>query len=288
MSAEGERSSLAYEIIEAKDHIRLVGGEKFSPVHTFECGQCFRWMPSSKGGYVGVAGGRAARIWSEGEDFCISGSAEDYEDFWRRYLDLDRDYGEIASAFTDDFTRRAVDYGMGLRILRQEPWEALCSFIISQCNNIPRIQKIVGALCSAYGDAIEFEGERYMTFPSAERIAMLPEGGLDMLRAGYRAPYILSAAREVAEGRVDFDALDRMATSDAEKAIMQLNGVGRKVADCFLLFGLGKLDAFPVDTWMKKAAPYYKGAFDKGAFGNFAGIAQQYIFYFVRSTKFEN
>lgn len=236
---------------------------------------------------MGIAGGRAARIWSEPDGFCISGSAEDYEAFWRRYLDLDRSYSEIASAFTDEFTKKAVEYGMGLRILRQEPWEALCSFIISQCNNIPRIQKIVSALCSAYGEALEFEGERYMTFPSAERLALLPENGLDMLRAGYRAPYILSAARDVAEGRLCFEELEAMDTALAEKAVMQLSGVGRKVADCFLLFGLGKLDAFPVDTWMKKAAPYYKGAFDKGAFGNFAGIAQQYIFYFVRSTKLE-
>lgn len=276
-----------YELKEEKGYIRLFGDEPFSPRHTFECGQCFRWRADKGGGYVGVAGGRAARVCENPDgSFSISCTAEEYMDFWKGYLDLDRSYRQIAQAFAHDgFTKDAVEYGMGLRILRQEPWEALCSFIISQCNNIPRIQKIVELLCQSYGEDIEFEGRRFKTFPTAQRIAALPEDGLDMLRAGYRAPYILNAARQVSEGKVDFLRLDSMDTAEAEKSIMALNGVGRKVADCFLLFGMGKLDAFPVDTWMKKAAPYYKDGFDRQAFGNYAGIAQQYIFYFARSTK---
>ncbi len=275
-----------FDIKEDNGLVCLSGGEPFSPQHTFECGQCFRWRRSDRGGYVGVAGGHAARIWTDGDKTYITCERSEFESFWRRYLDLDRSYTDISAAFaSDDFTKQAVEYGRGLRILRQEPWEALCSFIISQCNNIPRIQKIIDTLCGAFGDDIEFEGEKYRTFPSAERIAGLGEHDLDILHAGYRAPYILNAARRTAAGEVDFSAVDRMDTPDAEKYIMSLNGVGRKVADCFLLFGMGKLDAFPVDTWMKKAAPYYKNGFDGKAFGEFAGIAQQYIFYFARSTK---
>lgn len=275
-----------YEIKEEKGFIRLIGDQPFSPKHTFECGQCFRWYPDARGGYVGVAGGRVARVWRDKESLCITGDVDDYKGFWQNYLDLGRDYFDISRAFAkDDFTRKAVEYGMGMRILRQEPWEALCSFIISQCNNIPRIQKIISVLCEEFGEPIEFEGNAYKTFPSPEKIAALPDRGLDMLRAGYRAPYIINAAREVSGGKVDFGSIKEMDTFTAEQYIMALNGVGRKVADCFLLFGMGKLDAFPVDTWMKKAEPYYSQGLRNGDFGEFAGIAQQYIFYFARSTK---
>ncbi len=278
-----------FEIQEEGAALRLKGDEPFSPRHTFECGQCFRWRKDGKGGYVGVAGGRAVRVWEDEGDVMLGCNADEYEAFWRDYFDLRRSYSEIADGLPrDDFTKSAVSFGMGLRILRQEPWEALCSFIISQCNNIPRIQKIVGALCETYGDDITLDGERFKTFPSAERLADLPDGGLDMLRAGYRAPYILNAARRVASGEIDFNTVDALDTTEAEKYIMSLDGVGRKVADCFLLFGMGKLDAFPVDTWMKKAAPYYKDGFDSGAFGKYAGIAQQYIFYYAREKKIGN
>ena len=190
-----------FDIKEDNGLVCLSGGEPFSPQHTFECGQCFRWRRSERGGYVGVAGGHAARIWTDGDKTYITCERSEFESFWRRYLDLDRSYTDISAAFaSDDFTKQAVEYGRGLRILRQEPWEALCSFIISQCNNIPRIQKIIDTLCGAFGDEIEFEGEKYRTFPSAERIAGLGEHDLDILHAGYRAPYILNAARRTAAG----------------------------------------------------------------------------------------
>lgn len=278
-----------FEIKEEGAALRLTGDEPFSLRHTFECGQCFRWKADGRGDYTGVAGGRAVRVWEDGGHVMLGCNRDEYEGFWRDYFDLERSYSQIAEGLPqDDFTKSAVSYGMGLRILRQEPWEALCSFIISQCNNIPRIQKIVDTLCEAYGDDVTLDGERLKTFPSAERLANLPEDGLDMLRAGYRAPYILNAARRVADGEIDFKTIDALDTPDAEKYIMGLNGVGRKVADCFLLFGMGKLDAFPVDTWMKKAAPYYKDGFDSRAFGKYAGIAQQYIFYYAREKKIGN
>lgn len=262
--------------------IEVAGDEPICPRHIFECGQCFRWSPSPKGGYTGVAYGRPTRVWMEGNRLFLRGTAEAYETIWRPYFDLDRSYDALTESFCcNDFMRRAVEYGRGLRILRQEPWEALASFIVSQCNNIPRIRSILDIFCRLYGDAVELEGETLYTFPSPGRTAALTLEDLAPLRAGYRAEYILLAARAITAGELDLGALGAMPTEQARQAVQALRGVGRKVADCFLLFGLHKLDAFPVDTWMKKAGAYYPAA----SFGDYAGVAQQYIFYYARGTK---
>lgn len=252
----------------------------FSAAHTFDCGQCFRWIKQDDGFYKGVAGGRKARIGDKNGRAVIECAPSD-RDYFEEYLDLKRDYASIALAFPkDDFTSAAISHGYGLRILKQEPWEALISFIISQCNNITRIQGIIDRLCRLYGKNL---GNDCYAFPDAETIAKLEEADLAPLKAGYRAAYIISAARQVAGGSFVPEDLYKLETSEARKALMSLNGVGGKVADCVLLFGYGKLDAFPVDTWMKKARAYYPGGMDPVSFGEFAGIAQQYIFYYARS-----
>lgn len=268
-------------VIEHNGFIEIEGGERFEPKHTFECGQCFRWREKD-GRYEGVAFGKKLTVWTEKDSTFMTATADDFEKIWRRYFDFDRNYGDITAAFEgDEFFQKAVEYGMGLRLLRQEPWEALCSFIISQCNNISRIQKIIDTLCINFGQNM---GD-YYAFPTAERIAEAELSDLDVLRSGYRAKYILSAAKAVAEGSFDFDLIDKMTTDEARKYTMKLSGVGRKVADCFLLFGMGKYDAFPVDTWMKKAEDHYDKKTFGGNFGEYAGIAQQYIFYYARSSK---
>lgn len=166
-------------------------------VKTFECGQCFRWNADEDGVYWGIALGYPAKIWSDGNLVYIK-SAGDME-MWREYFDLDRDYAKISRSFNGgDYLAMCVSYGRGIRILRQDPWEALCSFIISQCNNITRIKGIVERLCLNFGRPIEFEGRVFYTFPSAAEIAALPDGALDVLRCGYRAPYISAAAIAVA------------------------------------------------------------------------------------------
>lgn len=273
-----------YKIKQQNGYLSVRGADAFSAQHTFENGQCFRWHKSPEGGYIGVAGGRIARVWDESGELCIETDVQSFESFWADYLDIGRDYAPITKTFPhDDFTKNALIFGDGLRILRQEPWEALCSFIISQCNNISRIKKNVDALCRMYGDRI---GESdFFAFPTPERLAALPDDALCDLRLGYRAPYVLNAARQVAAGNVDFEYLKTLDLKEAEAYIMRLEGVGRKVADCFLLFGMGRLDAFPVDTWMKKAAEYYPNGFDSDSFGQYAGVLQQFIFYFVRSNK---
>jgi N-glycosylase/DNA lyase len=273
------------EYRQADGEVEISGVTDFDIGRTFECGQCFRWNPDGSGSYTGVARGRAARVRSEDGLVYITGDLADFENIWRQYFDLDMDYASIRrSLCVDEFMERAARFGAGIRILRQDKWETLCSFIISQCNNIPRIKKIVEALCREFGDPIEFEGGEYRDFPPPERLAPLTEGDLAPLRSGYRAAYILAAARAVADGEIDLEKLAAEDCADAPRALKALPGVGDKVANCVALFGLHKLDVFPVDTWMKKViGERYGGSLDTSVFGGYAGIAQQYMFFHARS-----
>jgi len=274
-------------IVEHSGEVELRGVGDFDLVRIFECGQCFRWNADENGVYTGVAFGRAARVRRVGGSVFISGSLREFEEIWVDYFDLRRDYARIRQLLCiDDFMQRAVEFGMGIRILRQDKWEALCSFIISQNNNIPRIKGIVDTLCRQFGDGFMFEGEAFYAFPSAVRLAGLDAGELAGIRCGYRAEYIIRAAREVAEGRLDLDALAGGSPVAAREALKRLHGVGDKVADCAVLFGLHMLDAFPMDVWMKRAvAQQYGAGFDPKVFSPYAGIAQQYMFYYTRSRS---
>lgn len=268
-----------------KGEVELSDVRDFDLVRIFECGQCFRWNSDEYGVYSGVALGYAAKIRRENDSIFISGSVADFESIWRDYFDLDRDYEEIRKMLCiDEYMCAAVNFGAGLRILRQEKWEALCSFIISQCNNIPRIKKIIDALCRAFGEEIYLGGETYYAFPKPEILAEQSINDLSFLRCGYRAAYIIEAAKAVHSGILDLNRLAELNVSDSLNALKALKGVGDKVANCIVLFGLSKLDAFPVDVWMKKTiAEHYDKDFDPKIFGSYAGIAQQYMFYYARS-----
>ena len=275
------------EYFKHDNEIEITGPIDFDPAKIFECGQCFRWEPDNSGVYTGVVGNRVARIRSSGESIFISCSLEDFETFWHGYFDLEHDYAEIRSRLSlDSFMRDAVEYGKGIRILHQDNWEALCSFIISQCNNIPRIKKIISALCYEFGEKLEFFGEDFYSFPSAAVIAALSPDDLSHIRCGYRAPYIINAAKAVATGDINLDALAQGTIEAARVALMKLQGVGSKVADCVLLFGFHMLDAFPLDVWMKRAvAEHFSPGFDPVVFSPYAGLAQQYIFFYTRSVS---
>lgn len=259
---------------------------ELSPYKTFECGQCFRWNDDGSGAYVGVASGRAARVYAaEGAAHieCADGDL----DFWRVYLDMDTDYAAAReSVMIGDYLTECAEYGAGIRILRQDKWEALCSFIISQCNNIPRIKGIVEKLCALFGEAFDTPwGVRY-SFPSASRVALLEEPELAPLRAGYRAAYIIGAARAVASGEVDLEYAASLCGNEARKYLKGLNGVGDKVANCAVLFGLHRMDAFPVDVWIKRALKEHMPAgFDPASLGEYAGLAQQYMFFAERERS---
>lgn len=265
--------------------IALSPHAQLDPVKTFECGQCFRWNMDEDGIYTGVVLGSAAKVWVEDETVYIRSNAP--KSLWEDYFDLDRDYDAIEFPYAGEFFESSRRFGQGIRILRQERWEALCSFIISQCNNIPRIKGIVERLCQNFGEAIEFEGEIFYSFPNPETIALLEPSDLAPIRSGYRADFIVGAARAVCNG-FDLDYAASLSHEEAVKKLCELHGVGKKVANCVVLFGLNIMSGFPIDTWIKKALKeHFPPDFDPASFGEYAGIAQQYIFYYARSGQHE-
>ena len=267
--------------------VRIVTEDDFDPEKIFGCGQCFRWDRDPDGSFTGVALGRAANVRKEGDTVLISCTDGDAQALWREYFDLDRDYRTLRkSVCVDDYMRAASEFGAGIRILNQDRWETLCSFIISQCNNIPRIRRIVEALCRCFGDEIGLGGRTFYTFPEAKRLAGLTPEDLAPLRCGYRAPYILAAARAVASGELDLEELSGTDLRTAKRALTALPGIGEKVAGCVILFSLRIGSAFPVDVWMKRALrEHYPDGFDPAVFGENAGLAQQYMFYYQRENS---
>ena len=262
----------------------LTGQRELNLKKTFECGQCFRWEQNDDDVWRGVVNGRAAKLWMQSGQIRMISSGDSA--MWHDYFDLERDYSALKFENGGEFFDRCVSYGEGIRILRQDAWETLCSFIISQCNNIPRIKKIVDTLCKAFGERFEFDGEQFFAFPDADKISALEPEDLNVLRCGYRAPYIIGAARAVASGELDLDALtENGCRSEALSALKKLNGVGDKVANCVILYGLNIMSGFPVDTWMRRALKeHFPPGFDPKSLGSCAGIAQQYIFYYAREN----
>ncbi len=248
---------------------------------TFNCGQCFRFERLPDGAFGGVAFGKSVRFYEEDEVITVECETEEDFSLWRDFLDIDRDYEKIiASLENQELLYRIADYGRGIRILKQDAWEALCSFIISQNNNIPRIKGIISRLCESFGERLP-SGE--YTFPSAQRIARLSQEDLAPLRAGFRNKYILDAASKVASGEINLDTLRGMPYDEAKSILKTICGVGDKVANCVLLFGLGHIDAFPVDVWIKKVMDSkFPDGLPECAKGH-KGIIQQYLFYYYRA-----
>lgn len=268
---------------------------EFDPEKTFDCGQCFRWD-----GCRGKVGGREVSLEYDARSGRLviedPNPGEEGEAFWRRYLDLDRDYGEINRKLIgsgdryDPVMERAIEAGYGIRILNQDRWETLISFIISQNNNIPRIRKCIEGLCDVFGE-----------FPSPLQLAEATEEMLAPVRLGYRAAYLIKTAEFIAgEGYdektggcrfLDNLAHDDVSRDEAVEELRRLAGVGPKVAGCIALFSLGKFDSFPLDVWMKRVMNRLYGIDEKDTaamkayadehFGEYGGIAQQYLFYYI-------
>lgn len=271
--------------------------EHFNPVHTFLCGQCFRWEQEEDGSFTGIAQGKVINIKAEEGKLCLSNCSEDdFLNFWCRYLDLNTDYGSIKGALSnDEHLKCAMDFGWGIRLLNQEPFECLISFVISTQNQIPRIKKIIKKMCELFGEKISYGGKDYFTFPDCKTLANLTEDDLAPINAGYRASYIIDAAKKVASGEIDLEKISALPTDAAKAELMKIKGVGPKVADCTMLFSLQKGDAFPVDVWVQRIVrELYLGegaslkqisAFAKEKFGINSGIAQQYLFYYARENN---
>jgi len=282
------------------NRIIIEGIEDFHLDHTFDNGQCFRWNREDDGSYTGVAFGRAVNIDYKDKALILDNvSPEDYLHIWKDYLDLDRDYGAIKRmlAEKDPVLKRAVSCGAGMRILRQEKWETLISFILSQNNNITRIKNCVESLCTAYGKPIgAYKGKMRYAFPTPEALAGLRPEDLDICRLGYRAKYIVETAKQIAsDGGRTLESMDEAPAEEAYKFLLGLSGVGPKVAHCIMLFSMGKYDSFPLDVWIKRvlnqAYRIEEGnlkqmrEFAARHFGEYGGIAQQYLFYYARNMS---
>lgn len=255
-----------------------------------ESGQCFRWKKMCPGRYFVISDGRAACFFQEKTGIRILCRKKD-EEYFRKYLDLDMDYGKVIEQIDkgDAFLTGAAQMGKGIRILRQDLWEMIISFIISQRNNIPRIMKSIDALCEKLGEKIifDYEGEYLVgySFPTPEVIV---DADLSEFKFGYREKYIRQTAKDILEGKFDLKevkkAVEKGRTPEQIKEMLkQLKGVGEKVASCIQLFGLHQLSLFPIDTWIAKVEKmYYNGHFPVEKYKDTAGIMQQYLFFRVR------
>lgn len=249
---------------------------------TLDCGQAFRWVQTGDDEWHGVAFSKPLTLkkTERGIEF-IGTSREDFENIWIPYFDFERDYAALCLKFmADRYLAEAVDTCYGIRLLRQDPWEAICSFIISQNNNIPRIKGIIDRLCRLLGENL---GGNDYSFPSAQKIAEAGVEALAPIRAGFRAKYIIDAAQKVANGEIDIEKIYSLSLDEGRDELIKIKGVGEKVAQCSLLYGFGKVDAFPVDVWVKRImSELYPDGLPECTNG-VRGIAQQYLFHWRRN-----
>lgn len=285
------------KITEEKGKVVIGGVCDFNPVHTFMCGQCFRW-DETDGIFIGTAYGKtvAVKSISDTEFEILNTTKADFEKIWMDYFDFNTDYSRIKKVLSDDFNlKKAIEFGGGIRILNQDPFECLISFIISTQNSIPRIKKIIAKMSEMFGGEIVFDGRKYYAFPSCDVLCTLTEADLAPLKVGYRAAYILDAAKKVKSGEVDVYNLKNLDTASARSELLKIKGVGPKVADCVLLFSMKKHDSFPIDVWIgrimrslyldENASMKDILKYSNEKFSSLAGFAQQYLFYYARENK---
>lgn len=237
--------------------------------------------------------GENAGIVSQLDDKLIIDNYRGSADFWQNYFDLDTDYGIFKEELLKNEPKlsQAIEYGGGIRILNQDFFEVLISFIISQNNNIPRIKKCIEAVCKRYGEPLGvIEGEERFAFPSVTALSDADPEDIKTLRLGYRAPYIVESAKKFSK-----EGVPKGTYKEKYEKLLSYCGIGPKVANCISLFGLRDLEAFPIDTWVKKIMVDMFGfkendtremqSFAKEKFGEYGGIAQQYLFYFYRDRN---
>ncbi len=251
----------------------------FSLDETLDCGQAFRWQKLDDSTYFGHFLNSPLTISYEDRNKNIfrlkDTSEQDFLNVWFEYFDLATDYKALKEQFSEDETMaKACDYAGGIRILKQDKWEALSSFIISQNNNIPRIKGIISRLC-----------EHYNGYPSPEMLKDETAESLDFLRSGFRAKYLVDATQKIITGELNLDEISQMPIEDARKALITIKGVGPKVAECALLFGMYRIEAFPLDVWVKRVmARWYPNGLPECVKG-YEGIAQQYLFHYIRNLE---
>ena len=278
---------------------KISGLEEFDPRDIFTCGQAFRWYEEKDGSFTFVTHGIVANAKKVGDEIILKGVDEkSFEEIFYDYFDLSRDYKVVMEELAqDEVMKDATDYGKGIRILNQDKFETIISFIISANNQIPRIQKAIEKISEMYGDYLgEDENRKYYAFPSAQQLALAkPEDLREFARVGFRDKRIVEASKLIASGQVDIEKISSMDLEDARKELQTLPGVGPKVADCILLFAFDRKESFPVDVWIKRVMEelYLKEVTPKSkiatrgreVFGKNAGFANQYLFYYGRENK---
>lgn len=274
------------DITSLSDGKILVSNADINLPVTLDCGQAFRWEKLTDGSFSGTAMGKTINILQTTEGLIFSGTnKDDITNIWFNYFDFANDYKQIIKNICEDkIVKTAYEHYGTIRILNQDPWETVCSFIISACNNIPRIKGIIRKLCDKYGN----DTENGKNFPDAKTLAVLSPDDLSYLHAGYRVPYILDAAIKTASEEIDFNKIRSMPEKEARSELMKIKGVGRKVADCTMLFSLGFKDVWPVDVHIKRAQEKYYPEGLPQFFHPYSGIAQQYVFHFQRMGDGEN
>lgn len=269
------------QIIKENKNIILKNYECFDIALSLDCGQAFRWRKNEENKWSGVVKNKYLKLKqiNNNEIIFYDTTEEEFDLIWKEYFDLERDYNSILKNYNESNLVSACKKYNGIRILKQEEWEAICSFIISQNNNIPRIKGIIERLCENFG---EKTGESY-SFPSASTIADKSLDDLAVLRAGFRSKYILDAAKKVSTKEVDIEKIKTMNFEDAKAELLKIKGVGEKVAQCSLLYGFGRIEAFPQDVWVKRiVSELYPDGLPECIKGT-EGIAQQYLFHWRRN-----
>lgn len=294
--------------------------KNFDIKQILECGQCFRWDKISDTDYIVVAFGRVIEITQKENEVTIHNTnEEDFYNIWLHYFDLETNYDEIKDNLSkDEILRESIKYGYGIRILNQDPFEMLISFIISARNSIPSIKKTVKKICEKWGDKIVYKGNEYYTFPTPEQISSATLEEIQETGASFRSKYIVDTIKKVNEAlevKKDYEAnkenyderpeildydleyIKNLNDDECHIALQKFMGVGAKVADCIMLFSMKKKSAFPVDVWVKRAMIHFYVApdvslnkmriFARNKFGKYSGMAQQYLFYYARENKIE-
>ena len=258
-----------------------------------ESGECFRWNKLEDNKYIGVIMCGVCIVEQNGEEVSFDSNLPDEVIY--NYFDLSRDYGKIKEFYkNDEILVKAIEYGEGIRILNQEKFETLISFIISANNNIPRIKKSVEKISEKYGKKIEYNGNIYFAFPTPEELGKATVEELRDCGVGFRDKYIKEATQMVLNNEINLEKISKLPTEECKKQLIKVKGVGSKVADCVMLFSMQKVDAFPVDVWIKRIMEnlYIKQdvtlkeieKYSKEKFGQYAGIAQQYLFVYARDN----
>ncbi|MDR3596606.1 DNA glycosylase [Clostridium sp.] len=303
-----------YKAVKSYDgYIVIEDVKNFKLKHIFECGQIFRFEEIAENHYIVIAFGKLLEVKEDGYNIIMYNSTEkEVKEIWIKYFDLDRDYSIIKQELSKDhLLKQSIEFGYGVRVLNQDPFEMLLSFIISARNNIPSIKKTVNKISIRWGKEIQYRGKKYYAFPNIDEIKDATLEEIQETGASFRSKYIIETIKNVYDSvketdelkankensnlKHDLNYIKSLNDDECHNALQEFKGVGAKVADCIMLFSMEKTSAFPVDVWVKRAMIHFYGAentslnkiriFARNKFGEFSGFAQQYLFYYARENK---